>query len=194
MHTLKRLVESSTMAPARTKLILWTGKKHSGKTTSAAALIGIARDKGFCVAGLLAKALYRNGRLIGFDGVDLRSEDQAPLARRRSNGAGTCPFSLLAEGVRLGDNALGPAATESADLVIVDEFGPLEMNREGWRRAVDLLIRSSDALILLVVRQELARRVQRLYANVANLRLAAAQPESIDTVISILEARRQHAR
>lgn len=191
--TLLRRIASATMAFEHRKLILWTGKKHSGKTTSAARLVGAVRAKGYCVAGLLAPAVYRDSTLIGFDAVDLRNAQCAALARDNAGGGTIGRFEFLAEGLTLGNASLSPASTNSADLVVVDEFGPLEMNHQGWRQAVDLLLQSSEATILLVVRRQLADQVQSLYANIANVRIAAADPESIDKVISILEQRRQHA-
>lgn len=182
------------MAFEHRKLILWTGKKHSGKTTIAARLVKAARDKGFTVAGLLAPALYHDTKLTGFDALDLQTRQRAPLARDNANGGATARFDFLAEGLRLGNASLSPASTNSADLVVVDEFGPLEMNCQGWRQAVDLLLQSSEAVILLVVRRQLAEQVRQLYANIASVRLAAAEPESIHTVIAMLEARRQQVR
>jgi nucleoside-triphosphatase THEP1 len=176
------------------KLILWTGRKHSGKTTSTAGLVRIARDEGFDAAGLLAEALYHDGRLIGFDAIDLQTENRAPLARRRNGGGESVPFDFIAEGVELGRKALCIAATQSADLIVVDEFGPLEMNSQGWRTDVDLLIRTSEALILLVVREELAGQVQNLYLNIPSLRLCAADVESVEKVMSVLRGRRRVRR
>jgi nucleoside-triphosphatase THEP1 len=187
-------IESLIIASTHRKLILWTGEKHSGKTTTAARLVKTARDRGFRVAGLLAPARCDDSVLTGFDAVDLQSRQRAPLARHNESGGATGRFEFLAEGLRLGNVSLSPASTNSADLVVVDEFGPLEMNCQGWRPAVDLLLQSSKAVILLVVRRRLAEQVRHLYGNFANVRLAAAKPESIDTVISILEGCRQQVR
>jgi nucleoside-triphosphatase len=169
------------MVSIPTKLILWTGEKHCGKTTSVANLVEIARGEGFNVAGLLAPSLYGDGELLGFDAIDLHNETRVPLARRK-----TGRFTFLADGLKLGNAALSTAATKSADLVIVDEFGPSEMKHEGWRKNVDSLIASSNALILLVVRQELADEVRRIYIDFPCRNLAAIEPESIDKVIGML--------
>lgn len=176
------------------KLVLWTGKRHSGKTTGAARLVRAASAKGYSVAGLVAPAVYRDSTLIGFDAVDLGSGQHAALARDNGNGGTTGRFEFLAEGLRLGNASLSPASTNSVDLVVVDEFGPLELNRQGWRQSVDMLVQSSEALILLVVRGELADEVECLYENAESIRLCVADRESIKTVISILEGRRQYAR
>ncbi len=159
----------------QTRLIIWTGNKHSGKTTTTAKLAQTARGQGFDVAGVLAPSVYRDGVLFGFDVCDLRTNARVVLARRRDSDGQTGPFVFLSEGLELGRAALSLNVAGSADLVIVDEFGPLELNGDGWRKNVDLLIRSSEALILLVVRQQLVQQVQSLYANVPNLVLSACE-------------------
>ncbi len=173
------------------KLVLWTGKKHSGKTPAAAKLARTADAEGFAVAGLLAPSTYRNGRLAGYDVLDLRNKTRASLAHRKTNGNKTERFTFVANGLKLGRDALSPAATESADIIIVDEFGPLELRGDGWRRDVDSLLALSDALVLLVVRRELADRVQELYADVPIWILPAIEPESIDKIITSLKDRRR---
>ncbi len=173
-----------------TKLILWTGEKHSGKTTSVAGLVEMARAEGFGVVGILAPSVYQNGKLLGFDVLDLRNEARAPLARLRVGGSRQGKFDFLAEGLKLGNTALNSANAGSTDLIIVDEFGPLELDGQGWRKNVDSLVDTSNLLIVLVVRQELADRVQQLYGDSRSQKLHAAEAKSADTVISMLRSRR----
>ncbi len=177
------------MVLMQNKLVLWTGKKHSGKTTAAAKLAQAARAEGFAVAGLLAPSTYRNGRLIGYDILELRNKTRTSLAQHKTDGNKTERFTFAADGLKLGRSALSPAATKSADIIIVDEFGPLELRGDGWRRDVDSLLASSNALILLVVRRELVDRVQELYAGVPSRILSALEPESIDKIIASLKNR-----
>jgi nucleoside-triphosphatase len=155
----------------------------------AAELAQIARRKGFEVGGLLAPSVYRDGVLVGFDCFDLRGGTRTPLLRRRRDTSKPGTFTFVAEGLKLGKAALSLLATRSADLIIVDEFGPFELNYRGWRKSVDALLASSDAVILLVVRQQLAEQVQYLYANTASCVLAAAHPQSINKVITALRDR-----
>ena len=110
------------MVPIQNKLILWTGRKHSGKTNSARNLVQVARNEGFNVAGLLAPSRYSNGRLLGFDAIDLRDGARIPLTRRKSDGGETKRFTFTAAGLKLGSIALSPSAAKSAELIIVDEF------------------------------------------------------------------------
>jgi len=177
------------MESIRKKLILWTGARHCGKTTSAAELVQKVRDEGFKVCGLLSPCVYRDGELVGFDVLDLRTNHRAPLARCKTSNGKAGPFNFITEGLKLGNSALTEETTKSADLVIVDEFGKLELEGQGWRKNVDSLLASSDALILLVVRRELVDAVRQLYADFFQRELAATKQDSIDEVVNMLKSR-----
>ncbi len=172
------------------RLFLWTGPKHRGKTTGAARLVRLARQSGLRVAGLLAPAVYHAGQLSGFDALDLLSGTRTRLAVRRDEPGDAGPFHFLEKGLRLGRRALGRTATAGADLVIVDEFGPLELASRGWREAVDALVYGGTTPLLLVVRLELAGAVRDMYADVPSRCLDAVSPESARAVIRLLEGRR----
>ena len=77
------------MVTVSTKLVLWTGPRHSGKTTTASDLVKTAHKEGFIVAGLLAPSLYDNGELIGFDALDIKNDTRKPLARFNTDKAKT---------------------------------------------------------------------------------------------------------
>jgi nucleoside-triphosphatase len=167
-------------------LILWVGPKHSGKTTSAARLVQAAHASGFVVAGCLAPSVYANDLLTGFDIVDLRTSERTPLARCDTRHGQDRSFQFTAEGLRLGRGALDPTATEGADLIVVDEYGPLELKSQGWRATTDRLMTSTDAVLLLVVREELVDKVLQLYGGIPTRKLIASQQGSIDEVLTVL--------
>jgi len=174
--------------PAERGCILWTGPKRSGKTTAAASLIGRARAAGAAVWGVLAEAVRDEGGPAGFDVVDLAGGGRAPLARR--GGAGperTGPFAFTRAGLELGRAALARAGRRG--LVVVDEYGPLELAGGGWRRATDDLLARGGAVVLLVVREALAGEVARLYAAHRPLVLRAGSPGAADAVLEALDAR-----
>ena len=173
------------MASAQTKVILWTGPKHSGKTTAATRLAEKVRAEGFTTAGVLAPSIYLDGRLVGFDLVDLQTKNRISLADRKNQNQ---RFSFTDEGLRFGKAVLNRKATESAQLIIIDEFGPLELCGSGWRQNVDSLLTSAKGLLLIVVRQKLANRVQKLYSGISSQQLWADDSESIEKVVSILQS------
>lgn len=105
------------------------------------------------------------------------------MAVRRDHPGDVGLFHFLEEGLRLGRHALDRDSTDGANLVIVDEFGPLELASRGWRGAVDSLIRADRMPLVVVVRRELTDAVRGVYANVPCRLLDATAPESIDEVL-----------
>ena len=65
------------------QLILVTGLSGVGKTTWCTQLIGLARDAGLAVSGLLSPSIFKDGRKIGIEVVDLHAGDHHQLARLR---------------------------------------------------------------------------------------------------------------
>jgi nucleoside-triphosphatase len=172
------------------KLILFTGRKHSGKTTAAERLARQLCSEGFRVAGLLAPSVYEDNRLVGFGAADLRVDRQIEVANRRTAEGEGGRWMFTKEGLKLGKAALNPSAAGSADLIIIDEFGPLELEGKGWRKEVDSLLASTNIPVVLVVRQELEEHVQELYENYPSTKLAATKKDSINKVIRILKERK----
>jgi len=174
------------MSATMDRLILWVGEKHSGKTTVLARFVEIARAENLKVAGILAPSLYRAGELTGFDVLDLRDGNRAPLARREIGADSIGQFTFLEDGWKLGKAALSKEATESADLVVVDEFGPLELSGRGWRCSVDSLLTSSNQTVILVVRRKLVNSVRRTYYDFQCRQVDADEPGASHKVIEML--------
>jgi len=170
-------------------VILWTGEKHSGKTTALLALARRAQAAGYRVAGIAAPALWERGELLGFDLVDLASGERRPLLRRRRNGPDRVgPFGFDAAGLAAGGAALAEAARHPADLAVVDEFGPAELQGGGWCEPVEALLRAECAALLLVVRREILADVQALWPNATIHVVEASAADAVDRVLSILAA------
>jgi nucleoside-triphosphatase THEP1 len=178
---------------AAPRMVLWAGPKHSGKTTAAEALVERARAEGFRVAGLLAPSVHEGTCLVGFDIVNVCTGLRAPLLRRgRSQDATQVGQYVLNEaGRRVGADALSPPVTDFADLVVVDEFGPLELGGAGWREAADRLARRpAGPVLVLVVREALVEQVADLYADGRPQVLPASAPSSVRRVLKLLARRR----
>lgn len=168
------------------RLLLWTGPKHSGKTTTLTSLIYLARLKGITVAGILAPSVYIDDKLVGFDIIDLDTNQRCPLARVDTQGAESVgQFVFTDQGLDLGRSALQFASTLSDGLTVVDEYGPLELAGNGWRPQVDELIAKPPGIILLVVRDELSDRVVQAYSSSGAQIVPCHQADAIERVLSV---------
>ena len=173
------------------RLVLWVGPKHSGKTTTVGELARKAKSEGFNVAGVLAPSVYDGELLMGFDLVDLRTGGKIPLAVRKTDQNRRGGFDFTQTGLEFGKNALSPEAVKSADLIIVAEFGPLELQGKGWRKSIDAILSNTNALALLVVRNEIAQEVQNLYKDIPIEKLNADRKKSIEKIVEMLADTRE---
>jgi nucleoside-triphosphatase THEP1 len=122
-------------------LWLLTGLIGEGKTTFCRHLAQYARDLGWQVAGLLSPAWMDRDKKIGILAENLRNGEQHTLATTASQphtGLQLGPWHFNERVLDWGNQVI----TESSpcDLLIVDELGPLEFNRQvGLTAAFEVL-------------------------------------------------------
>ena len=158
------------------KASLWviSGERGTGKTSFCQKLVQQATQSKWDVAGMLSPAVIVQGGKVAIDAVDLRSGMQRRLAQRvrqdlpGSTQTGTWHFDdeVLAWG-----NEVFKKATP-CDLLVVDELGPLELERQqGWVAALDAIHSRAYRLCLLVLRPELIAVFRRQSNNFKLIKL-----------------------
>ncbi len=127
--------------------LLITGKPGSGKSTLVAELVDRLKGKKK-VGGMVTTELREGGGRIGFRIKDIAEGREGVLAS-----------VYLKSGPRLGKyvvnledlEGIGVAAveeaTESCDLVVIDEVGPMELKSARFRRAVEAAFESDKDVI-----------------------------------------------
>ncbi|MFQ6101697.1 MAG: nucleoside-triphosphatase [Anaerolineae bacterium] len=152
------------------RMILLTGERGVGKSTVCRKTIALVQARRYTCGGLLT--LHRsNGAL---DVLDVRSGYVRRLTLQLDESPAVIQgrFRFDPEALVWGNNTLTRATP--CHLLVVDELGPLELEREqGWLQAFDVLHESDFTLALVVVRPELVVRAQ------LNL------PASATTVLSV---------
>jgi nucleoside-triphosphatase len=162
-----------------------TGLPGSGKTTAILRIVDRLMGLGVRVDGMYTQEIRERGRRMGF------------TVKRIGGGEGILAHIDLRGGPRLGKyvvnlndlEGVGVAAileaVEKADVVVVDEVGPMELYSEKFRQAVERLLASSKHAILTVhyrSRDPLVLRVKEL----AGRRLITLTPENRDRVLEIV--------
>ncbi len=168
-------------------IAVYTGPRHSGKTTRLAALCREWRAAGRRVDGFLSPAVLdkRDEPPAGYDLFEIKTEAVCPFLRRVP--PGTYPLSSLwAAGERQGRWVLVPDGLARAaeiirgaapdDLLVVDEFGPLELRGGGVRPAFDEALRAPGRRVLVVVREALRGKFLKTYAGFQLATYDALQP------------------
>jgi nucleoside-triphosphatase len=142
------------MQPLQPAVTILTGPRQSVKTTLLLALLHNLRSKQLKVAGIIAEGLWQNEIRSGFNLIDLSDGVATPLCRRSTDGGPrqATPFVFCREGIAAGEKALSIERCIDADLVLVDEVGPLEIRGEGWAPRLAPLLELSKPVHLWVVR------------------------------------------
>jgi nucleoside-triphosphatase THEP1 len=141
------------------RIVILTGKRGAGKTTVCRETVALARAGNRTCGGVLTLRRSNGSR----DLQDARTGS----TRRLTLGTGTDP-AVVQGRFRFDPRVLAWGATTLARatpcrLLVVDELGPLEIERgEGLAEALDVLSRGDFELALVVVRPELVARVRSL--------------------------------
>jgi nucleoside-triphosphatase THEP1 len=134
-----------------------TGEQGSGKTTFCQALIRQAQKVGWQIAGVLSPPVFKGDEKVGIDIVDLSTSQRKGLANLREEGGDgpqTIRWAFNGDVLAWGNDVLGNVP--SCDLLIVDELGPLEFEREeGWLNGFCAVDTGEYKFAVIVVRPQL---------------------------------------
>ncbi|MDX6767914.1 MAG: nucleoside-triphosphatase, partial [Elusimicrobiota bacterium] len=148
-------------------LFLVAGPAGSGKSAFLAALVERLRERKVGVAGLLSPGEHAGGVRTGFDAVDLATGRRVALSRRGGPPewpALVGPFHFSPEGLAFGRAALAA----DAEVLVVDEVGPLELAGGGWAAALDALALTRRRPMVWAVRDGLVDAVQARWSAPAS--------------------------
>ncbi|MBN1373434.1 MAG: hypothetical protein JW987_15965 [Anaerolineaceae bacterium] len=137
------------------QIYLVSGGRGAGKTTFCQTVAAAAKQKGWNVTGILSLPRYEEDRRVAIDAVDLRSGESRLLANRRAERLPEqLNWDFQQSILAWADAQLGSACP--CDLLVVDELGPLEFERnQGWLSALSTLDRGEFRIALVVVRPHL---------------------------------------
>lgn len=115
------------------RLALVTGDVGVGKTTVVGRVVELARTRGYTCAGIWSPARLVDGQKTGIEAVDLGSGERRLLARIAGTGSGPRMGRYVFDPTVMAwaNDALARAVAARPDLLVVDEIGPLELERGG---------------------------------------------------------------
>ncbi len=148
------------------KIYIISGKIHEGKSSFAYKIAKKMKKKGIRVGGIISKSLNESQKRIGYDVIDLSSLTTKKLARvkKEDNPAEICgKFYFDKEGMDFALSALEVKNLAKASVVFVDEVGKLELRERGFYQSINNLIDSKIKTVILVVREEFVKDVQKKF-------------------------------
>ena len=150
--------------------LLLTGEIGVGKTSVCQRVVELARTHDCHPQGVLTPPLYNaSGEKIGFEALDVYRQRRWLLAHteRYLDGPRIGAYVFDKMGLERAIEVLREAISTEADLLVVDEIGPLELAQDkGFAPVLEELPLQGPAHVLLVVRTALVRHLHRRLGGV----------------------------
>ncbi|MDD2564446.1 MAG: nucleoside-triphosphatase, partial [Salinivirgaceae bacterium] len=146
-----KLITDNTLRP---KIFIISGNINEGKTTFVKALIERFKKSETPIFGLYSEKQICNNSLEGYDIVSIPENVTAPFLRikQTSESLNYGRFSIINDGLEYGREILRKAGTGSANIIIVDEIGKMEIENIGWAKEMENLINEQDKHLILTIR------------------------------------------
>jgi nucleoside-triphosphatase len=169
-----------------------TGPPGAGKTTLIQRIHTHYKNKGLRVDGVVTREVREGDQRTGFKITDLVSGAEGWLARV---GHGVGPrigkYNVVSEDLEaIGVGALKKATERPADLVLVDEIGPMEMTSRPFRDAIAELLSRRGIVIATVKYGSHYPEVERVSRNAESVSLEVSKDnreEVMQRITSIVD-------
>lgn len=130
------------------RLVFITGLPGVGKTTVLLKAAEVLRGLGYKVGGMLSREVRENGTRVGFEIIDFATGRRGWLAHvKQPVGPQVSKYR-----VNLNDlNTIGASAIRNAEanaqIIIVDEIGPMELFSSAFKEAIIQVVNSNKPLL-----------------------------------------------
>jgi nucleoside-triphosphatase THEP1 len=158
-----RLSEIRDKPAGGVKVFIITGPVGGGKTTYAANLVRVFKEKGIVVQGILSVKIMTDDGKRGYDIVNVLTDERVPFLRE-DRGCGdqrVGRFTICDSGLEEGRRILLSAESLSDRLTLIDEIGFLELNGNGWADGLERLLDKPAATIIITTRLSLLEKVRK---------------------------------
>ena len=148
-------------------IIVLTGAPGVGKTTAVIRVARALKERGVKVGGIVSRELRINNMRVGFEFIDLTSNDRSVLASITGNGPKVGKYFVNVAGCRFAAERLTNAVRNS-DVIICDEIGPMELKSTEFIDSVKNLL-EVDKKVIVVVHQKLQHPLTDEFRNKSSL-------------------------
>jgi len=147
-------------------IFIVTGDPGVGKTTVVMRIAETLKQRGLKVGGIISREIRSNNVRIGFEFVDLTTNERATLSSITGRGPRMGKYFVDLDGCSFAVEKLSKAIKDS-DVIICDELGPMEFNsKEFVDCAKDML--QLDKPIIVVVHKRLQHLIIDQFRKKAN--------------------------
>jgi nucleoside-triphosphatase THEP1 len=143
------------------KIFVISGPVGSGKTAQVQKIIEVLKGYNISVGGLYCPRILDGETTIGYDVVDIQTNEQIEFLRKSKDDILTKigRYSILPKGLEVGRSALDISKNRNWQLIVIDEVGNLELENRGWASTIDELLKVPTSHLLFTVRDIYVERI-----------------------------------
>jgi nucleoside-triphosphatase len=131
-------------------IIILTGAPGVGKSTAVLRTARALKDRGLKVGGIVSREQRSSNNIrIGFEFIDLMTNDRSVLASIAGNGPKVGKYFINLAGCRFAAERL-IVAVKNSDVIICDEIGPMELKSREFMDSVKKLLDVGKKVIVVV--------------------------------------------
>jgi len=163
------------------KILLLTGQPGVGKTTVVTRLYSYYSARGLRIQGISTREIRENGVRLGFKIRDVGTGREGWLARKDySAGPRVGPYHVISEDLEnIGVVGLQQAIQGPADMIVVDEIGPMEMTSPAFRNVISAILSGERPTVATVKLGSRYPEVERIRVRSTQLEITKENREEI---------------
>jgi len=137
-----------------------------GKTTVVQKVIAILKEKGLKVGGIYCPEIRVNNIRVGFEIIDLLTGNRGTLSHiDQDNGPRVGKYRVNIQDLsNIGVKGLNKAI-RTADYIVIDEIGPMELQGEDFQEAVNNIIEGTKPVLGIIHWKMNHRLIDRIRAR-----------------------------
>jgi len=143
-------------------IYLVSGKVHSGKSIFIKDFVNACKENSVLVMGIIASGTFKNDKRDSFHLTDISNGESMLLASREKNDKWIRHkvFYFDPKAFIRGDKIMSEGLNRKADILILDEVGPMELAGRGWHKVIEKLDNNYDIPQIWVVREQIVDEVK----------------------------------
>jgi nucleoside-triphosphatase THEP1 len=148
------------------KIALVIGPKNSGKTSYLKIVISRAQHKGLTVGGILSVSRANDLEKKDYFLYDIQTNREELLASADTHSGYTIQYGEYQFNPKIFEsgNQILQQSTHS-DLIILDEFGPLELQRSGFYQGFNFLLNHYKGILIIALRPALQQALRKIISG-----------------------------
>jgi nucleoside-triphosphatase THEP1 len=148
------------------KIALVIGPKNSGKTSYLKTVVSRTQHKGLTVGGILSVSHANDLEKKDYFLCDIQTNREELLASTVTHSGHTIQYGEYRFNPKifeLGNQILQKSI--HSDLIILDEFGPLELQQSGFYQGFDFLLNHYKGILIIALRPALQVALQKIISS-----------------------------